>query len=133
LVLDFNVGLANCYYGTNSTDAHKVTNLAQTHPTSAKAVTGVIESSSGTPLKVRLADGTLKTYPVSRQVFDLMSLYQDTAIILDPDTDLLLSEQGKPIYAFNGRIVGIKDNQLTVMLTSGQVELYRFNHSLQHS
>lgn len=101
--------------------AHKVTNLAQAHPTTAKAVTGVIESSSGTPLKVRLADGTLKTYPVSRQVFNLMSLYRDTAIILDPDTDLLLSEQGKPIYAFNGRIVDIKDNQLTVMLTSGQV------------
>ncbi len=94
---------------------------AQTHPTSAKPVTGVIESSHGTPLQVRLADGTLKTYPVSRQVFDSMSLEKGTAIILDTDTDLVLSEQGKPIYTFNGRIVGIKDNHLTVMLTSGQV------------
>lgn len=94
---------------------------AQTHPTSAKPVTGVIESSRGTPLQVRLADGTLKTYPVSRQAFDSMSLEKGTAIILDTDTDLVLSEQGKPIYTFNGRIVGIKNNQLSVMLTSGQV------------
>ena len=115
------LGLPTVTMAQTATSGHKVTNLAQTHPTSAKAVTGVIESSSGTPLKVRLADGTLKTYPVSRQAFDSMSLEKGTAIILDTDTDLVLSEQGKPIYTFNGRIVGIKNNQLTVMLTSGQV------------
>ena len=50
-----------------------------------------------------------------------MDLTQGTAIILGSDTDLALSGQGKPIYAFKGRVVNIKDNQLTVMLTSGQV------------
>lgn len=115
------LGLPTATMAQTAPNAHKVTNLAQTHPTTAKAVTGVIESSSGTPLKVRLADGTLKTYPVSRQAFDSMSLEKGTAIILDTDTDLVLSEQGKPIYTFDGRIVGIKNNQLTVMLTTGQV------------
>ncbi len=99
--------------------AQERTNLQQAR-TSAKPITGVIESLGGTPLKVRLADGTVKTYPVVRQIFDSMSLTQGTAIILDTDTDLALSGQGKPIYGFNGRIVNIKDNQLTVMLTSGQ-------------
>ena len=115
------LGLPTVTMAQTAPSAHKVTNLAPTHPTTAKAVTGVIESSSGTPLKVRLADGTLKTYPVSRQAFDSMNLEKGTAIILDTDTDLVLSEQGKPIYTFDGRIVGIKNNQLTVMLTSGQV------------
>lgn len=98
-----------------------VTNLQQTR-TSGKQVTGVIESFSGTSLKVRLADGSVKTYPVSRQIFDSMSLEQGTAIILDTDTDLALSGKGKPIYGFKGRITNIKDNQLTVMLTDGQVK-----------
>lgn len=96
------------------------TNLQQVR-TNAKPITGVIESVTGTPLKVRLADGTVKTYPVTRQIFDSMSLHQGTAIIIDADTDLALSGKGKPIYGFNGRIVNIKDNQLTVMLTSGQI------------
>lgn len=97
-----------------------VANSQQTR-TSGK-VTGVIESFSGTPLKVRLADGSVKTYPVSRQIFDSMSLEQGTVIILDTDTDLALSGEGKPIYGFKGRITNIKDNQLTVMLTDGQVK-----------
>jgi len=89
--------------------------------TSAKPITGVIESLSGTPMKVRLSDGTVKTYPVSRQVFKSLNLNQGTVIFFDTDTDLTLSTEGKPIYAFNGRIIDIKNNQLTVMLTSGQV------------
>ncbi len=88
---------------------------------SAKPITGVIESLSGTPMKVRLSDGSVKTYPVSRQIFDSLNLNQGTVIFFDTDTNLTLSTEGKPIYAFNGRITDVKNNQLTVMLTSGEV------------
>ncbi|MBW4638608.1 MAG: hypothetical protein KME05_10285 [Gloeocapsa sp. UFS-A4-WI-NPMV-4B04] len=97
-----------------------VTNVQQARR-SAKPITGVIESFSGIQMKVRLSDGSVKTYPVSRQIFDSLSLNEGTVILFDADTDLILSTQEKPIYAFKGRITDIKNNQLTVMLTSGQV------------
>ncbi len=115
------LGLPNVAVAQAAPDTPNVTNPQQTR-TSGKQVTGVIESLSGTPLKVRLADGSIKIYPVSRQIFNSISLYQGTAIILDTDTDLALSREGKPFYGFKGRITNIKDNQLTVMLTDGQVK-----------
>jgi hypothetical protein len=72
-------------------------------------------------MKVRLSDGSVKTYPVSRQIFDSLSLNEGTVILFDADTNLILPTQRKPSYSFKGRITDIKNNQLTVMLTSGQV------------
>jgi len=97
-----------------------VTNVQQARR-SAKPIAGVIESLSGIQIKVRLPDGRVKTYPISRQIFDSLSLNKGTVILFDADTDLILSTQGKPIYAFKGRITDIKNNQLTVILTNGQV------------
>lgn len=84
-------------------------------------ITGVIESVSGTSFSVRLADGTVKTYSATRQIFDKLSLNQGKAIILDTDIELGVSRGGQPMQGFNGRILNIQNNQLTVMLTSGQI------------
>lgn len=70
---------------------------------------------------MRLADGTTKTYPVNKQIFSPIKLIQGIAIIFDPDSSSEVSSKEQPNQAFNGRIINIKDTQLTVMLTSGQI------------
>lgn len=86
----------------------------------SKQISGVIESVDNTSFKVRLSDGTVKTYPVNHQIFRSLKLTESIAILLK-DSDLEVLEAGQPVQAFNGRIINIKGNQLTVMLTSGQV------------
>jgi hypothetical protein len=96
-------------------------NLQQAQRVASKQITGIIEAVNGTSFTVRLADGTTKTYPVNRQIFSPLKLIQGIAIIFDPDSSSEVSSKDQPNQAFNGRIINIKDTQLTVMLTSGQV------------
>ena len=97
-------------------------NLQQAQRVASKQITGIIEAVNGTTsFTVRLADGTTKTYPVNRQIFSPLKLIQGIAIIFDPDSSSEVSSKEQPNQAFNGRIINIKDTQLTVMLTSGQV------------
>lgn len=96
-------------------------NLQQAQQVASKQISGIIESVNGTSFTVRLADGTTKTYPVNKQIFSPLKLIQGIAIIFDPDSSSEVSSKEQPNQAFNGRIINIKDTQLTVMLTSGQV------------
>jgi len=83
---------------------------------------GIIESVSNTSMNVRLADGNIKSYPLNRQIFGSLKPIKGIAIILDKDTEVAVSRGGQPLQAFKGRIVDIKNNSLSIMLTSGQVK-----------
>lgn len=99
-----------------------VTNTRQTERSPSIQVAGIIESVNSTTMTVRFADGSIKTYPLHRQVFSKIKPVKGIAILLDKDGEIGVSRGGRPLQAFNGRIIAIKDNSLSVMLTSGQVE-----------
>jgi hypothetical protein len=99
-----------------------VTNVRQTER-SHNYVAGIIESVNSTSINVRLADGSIKTYSRNGQVFAAIKPLKGIAIIVDEDSKVAVSRGGRPLQVFNGRIVDIKNNSLSVMLTSGQVEI----------
>ncbi|MBW4664035.1 MAG: hypothetical protein KME01_07525 [Chroococcus sp. CMT-3BRIN-NPC107] len=47
-------------------------------------------------MNVRLADGNLKSYPLNRQVFSSLKPIKGIAIILDKDTEVEVSKEGRP-------------------------------------
>ena len=99
-----------------------ITNLRSVEKSLNNQAMGIIESVNNTSMNVRLAEGNTKSYPLNRQVFSSLKPTKGIAIILDKDTEVGVSRGGRPLQAFNGRIVDIKDNSLSIMLTSGQVK-----------
>ncbi len=104
---------------------------AQTKPTeqntmpakrSPDRVAGIIESVDSASIKVRLADGSIKSYPRNQQIFSTIKPAEGIAIILDKDVEVGVSRGGRPLQVFDGRIVDLKNDRLSVMLTSGQVK-----------
>ena len=99
-----------------------VTNVGQKERSHSNHVAGIIESVNSTSINVRLADGSIKTYSRNWQVFTAIKPLKGIAVIIDEDSKVGVARGGRPLQAFNGRIVDIKNNSLSVMLTSGQVK-----------
>lgn len=99
-----------------------VTNTRQTERSPSNQLAGMIESVNSTTMTVRFADGSIKTYPLNRQVFSGIKPVKGIAILLNKDSEVGVSRGGRPLQTFNGRIIDVKDNSLSVMLTSGQVK-----------
>lgn len=99
-----------------------VTNVRQEERSQSHHVAGIIESVNSISINVRIADGSIKTYSRNWQVFAAIKPLKGIAIIIDEDSKVGVSKGGRPLQAFNGRIVDIKNNSLSVMLTSGQVK-----------